>query len=481
MARRELTVFVSSTSNDLQDYRAIARNVILEVGWVPRMMEYFGALPELTVSACRSTVEQCDAMLLIVGFQRGWVPAREQGGDGVRSITALELATARERRIPVLVMLASETWPQNLCEKDPAARAWVEQFRGTLNLPAEFFDYELPTTDESRRLSAFRNKVKNVLLAHRERLAERREPAAPTPHYFESARVALLEGNCIPFVGPGVYGAGPLSPPALVGDLWADAPADQACTATASEYAERLGLGREAFLSRFARILTDQTGRAGRVATYDLIARLTFRPPPLVVSVCHDLVLENLLAANRKCAIVSHIVRSSGGEHDGKLLVSVLGQPPVICLADKLDVTGFDLVIYKPLGSPLLHPSGEEGPWSQGLDQELLEIDTVVATEADHPTFLGRLENQHTKVPSVFHRPFQRKVVLFLGLQLDVWHYRLVLQVFRSVELKSGQSRSMAVRTPGSAMETLAWEHLNTKMLHQDPNDFAATVMGAVR
>jgi hypothetical protein len=104
----------------------------------------------------------------------------------------------------------------------------------------------------------------------------------------------------------------------------------------------------------------------------------------------------------------------------------------------------------------------------------------VVATETDHLTFLGRLANQHaTKVPSAFHRPFQCKGLLFLGFPLDAWHHRLVLHVFQSLELKCAQARSLTVRTPESPMETLAWECLNTPIIHMDPNDFAASAREA--
>jgi hypothetical protein len=469
MPQRELKVFVSSTSNDLHDYRAVARNVILEMGWVPKMMEYFGAIPAPTVEACKSMLKECDVVLLLVGFQRGCVPTPEQGGDGTSSFTALELAFAHAQRIPVLAMLASETWPQNLCERDASAREWVERFRADLNLPAEFFDYEPPTTDEARRLAAFRTKVRGVLLAQRERMARQEPPENGGVDYFAGARALLLEGNCIPFLGPGVH-SDALSTPALVRELWPDVPVEQACLATAAEYAERILPSREAFLQRFERILSKQSAQAPSPPAHELVAHLRLQPPiPLLVSASHDMVLESRLAAAGTCAVVAHVVRSWNGEHDGKLLVLAPGRAPEICLADKLDVGKVDFIVYKPLGSPLLHAR---------LDPDL-EIDTVVATEADHLTFLGRLENQHTKVPSAFHRPFQRRPVLFLGLPLNVWHYRLVLQVFKSVELGSGRARSLAVCEPVSTMEKLAWQNLHGDAIRMDPNRFAARVMEA--
>ena len=105
-----LRVFVSSTSVDLEDYRRAAGEEIQSVGWHPVMMEHFGANPApTTLEACREMLWECDVVLLILAHRRGWVPTKEQGGDGVRSITEHELAFARQCDIPVYVLMASET------------------------------------------------------------------------------------------------------------------------------------------------------------------------------------------------------------------------------------------------------------------------------------------------------------------------------------------------------------------------------------
>ena len=114
---QRLTVFVSSTSRDLKDYREVAKDVILSLGWHPEMMEHWGAGPVPTVNECRARLRPCDLVLMVVAFQKGWVPAADQGGDGKDSITAIEHAYALERGIPVLAMLASDTWPGYLWEK----------------------------------------------------------------------------------------------------------------------------------------------------------------------------------------------------------------------------------------------------------------------------------------------------------------------------------------------------------------------------
>ena len=96
------------------------------------MMEHFGAMPEATVEACYKRLVTCNLVILIVAWRQGWVPAKEQGGNGEDSVTALELQFAREHHIPVLAFLADKSWPGDLREDNDAARAWVKKFRNEL-------------------------------------------------------------------------------------------------------------------------------------------------------------------------------------------------------------------------------------------------------------------------------------------------------------------------------------------------------------
>ncbi len=282
--RKSLGVFVSSTSQDLEDYRAVARNVILDLHWRPEMMEHFDAMPEPTVVACCNAVEQCDLMLLLVAWRQGWVPTVEQGGNGRDSVTALELAHARRKQIPVLVLLANTSWPGSLWEEEQGKREWVKSFREGLNQSAAFFDYEPPTTREAERLPGFRAIVKQNLLAFKERIPPD-EQETPGFEFFRSARDGLLEGASIPVLGCGVYGDGPLSSQALVKSLLKsllpgseDAPGglskERLPLATAAEYRERFDGSREQFLMRFRRILEQQAAEAASPPLLDWLAGL---------------------------------------------------------------------------------------------------------------------------------------------------------------------------------------------------------------
>lgn len=437
------------------------------------MMEDFGASSAATVAACRAELAQCQLMLLIVAFRKGWEPTIEQGGNARDSITALELAFARERRIPVLAMLASDdTWPIKLCDDDPDRRSWIKQFRSELNLPTEFFDYEDPAGADEKRLPGFREKTRKVLLSHQERLLAEKVAAAALPapglDYFTSARDSLLEGSCIPFVGSGVFGDGPLGVRALAAALGSTEDENGACLATVAEYRERFLGSRERFLNQLHKVMVAGSRDAELPVTLQLLLGLE-RRPPLVVATTHDQMIEASLAkvGTQRFAVVTHVISSAGGEHDGKILVLRRDGPPVLSPADKVEIDPEEFVIYRPLGSPLLHDR---------LDPAL-EIDTVVITETDHLTFLGRLENQHMQVPTRFCRLLQRRPLLFLGYGLDVWHYRLVMHVFQAIGGRGPGTHAMAVRRPASPMETVAWQRLGADVVSLDSNEFARRVI----
>jgi hypothetical protein len=173
-------VFVSSTSEDLPGYRRVVRDALLAMHWQPIMMEHFGASTEHTVEACCHRVLEADLVLLLVAFRRGWVPGPEQGGDGVRSITAYELDTARRKQMPVRMLLANgKNWPGALYEWDSDARAWLQDFRARLDQPAKIFDFEPELANAVDPLPRFRGAVDSILLDHSRWLMDWRGDAPP--------------------------------------------------------------------------------------------------------------------------------------------------------------------------------------------------------------------------------------------------------------------------------------------------------------
>jgi len=468
-AHQTIRVFVSSTQKDLKDYRAAARNVIGNLEWQPVMMEDFGASPDATVAACRKKIDSCKLMLLILAWRQGWVPSVEQGGNGRDSITSIELAYAREKSIPVLVLLASDRWPGNMWEEDAERRSYVKAFRENLNQPAQFFEDE-PITSGGEPMPAFRAKVKEALLSQKDRLLQERDrgPAGGAHvDYFDSARDGLLDGTDIPFLGPRLYGDGPLSPDALTDALLGrDKLEEGHFLATAAEYRERYLGSREHFLRQFGRIIREQTAAASIPAVHDLIVDKA--KPPLLVSTTWDMVLESRLEkADRDFVIVAHVVRSFSGEHDGKVVVLRRDAEPEFTSADELPTLKNDVVVYKPVGSPLLNDRLDEDDG----------VDTVVVTETDHAALLQRLENEKKGIPKRFALKFARKPLLFLGYGLDVWQYRLMMLAYQQTLRIPRRSTTLAVRVPESPLEEVAWKRLNADLVRMEPNAFAERVM----
>ena len=473
LSSRPINVFICSTSSDLSDYRAVGAHVIADLQWRPVMMEHFGAQPGDTVDACRRMVDQCDLLLLIVAWRRGAVPTPEQGGNGRDSITALELQHARSRNIPILALRARDTWPGNLWDHDQDALTWITQFRNELNMVAADFTFESPAASESERLPAFRALVKETLLAQKERFLQARGIAGGAD-YFPAARESIVSGRCVPIVGTGIYQREALSARSLASALlrddpgWPDFMQGQLSLATVAQYRERFDGSRDAFLRHLRAEIEEESRTARDMPVLDLLAMM---PAPVIVSVTYDRLLEDRLNRDgRKYAVVSHVIRSYEGTHDGSLLVIRPNAEPVICAADRFQLEPDETVIYKPQGSVFVADSVSAD----------LEIDTMVVTEVDHVLFLQYLKNQETGVPASITRRFRRSPLLFLGYEMDEWQYRLMAHVFQTAERQARTTATITVGHPDSLIEEVAWKRLNADVIRMTPNEFANSVVAPV-
>lgn len=460
-----IKVFVSSTSQDLTDHRAVARNVILDMNWHPVMMEHMGSSSQATVDACLDLVSQCELFVLIVAYRQGWVPTHDQGGNGIDSVTALELKHARENNIPVLAILSNDDWPGKLWEKDQLAREWVDQFRANLNLPAVFFDFEIDAS-----LPSFRTTLHAQMLSYRQSMIEKEVRAnslGADLEYLAEACEGMTSGNSIPFIGPFVYGDGPLSPSALAQSLYGEHSESELALTLAAEHREQRTGSRSVFLNQLSHIIREQSAMAPQCRIFDLVSSIS--KPWFVIYTGLDLRIENSLnEIGTPYVIVTHIGRSYRGIHDGKVLVLRQGEPAHICAADQLEVSDSENIIYRPLGSPLLHDQ---------LDEDL-ELDTVVITESDHLNFLGNSYRKATQIPTRFARWLDRRPLLFLGYAMEMWHFRLVMKVFQSVGGHYRRASTFAVRKPTSPMEEIAWRRLSTKRIPIELDEFIQQVTG---
>ena len=293
----------------------------------------------------------------------------------------------------------------------------------------------------------------------------------PEPDLMKVVLPLFSRKVVIPFLGSGMYGSGPLSSYALSIALLDRAglrAEENYAVATAAEYLERQYDDREQFLSSFREILEEQMSLVESTSVHDLILRMD--PPLLVVSTLYDDILERQLRdLSRSYVVVSHVLHSRQGQHNGQILIlrydpSTNLESIEICMADELDLDDDEsIIIYKVVGSPSIHDS---------LDPTL-EIDTVVATEYDHATFIFRLPDQQTSIPTAFSLPFRQRFLFFMGYTLDTWHYRLVAHLVG----KNGKRRRYTVRQPTSPIEHLSWRRLGAELIRFDPEAFAKLVI----
>jgi hypothetical protein len=112
--RPVLRIFISSTAVDLRDYREKVRDAVLRLEGLPIATETFSAQSGQPPSECMRMAAEADAVVCIVAHRYGYVPPRDLGGDGERSITWLEVDAAKRAGKPVFAFLV-----------DPNAR-WIE-------------------------------------------------------------------------------------------------------------------------------------------------------------------------------------------------------------------------------------------------------------------------------------------------------------------------------------------------------------------
>jgi hypothetical protein len=119
-------VFLSSTAEDLQLYRAAARDGAAKARFLPEMQEYWVARDHPPLDECLDRVSQADVLVVIVAYRYGWVP-EDQPGGGAKSITWLEVerAVGEDKEVLAFVVDERAEWP----DKSKEEYALVEAVR----------------------------------------------------------------------------------------------------------------------------------------------------------------------------------------------------------------------------------------------------------------------------------------------------------------------------------------------------------------
>lgn len=184
-----MRVFISSTSEDLVQYRAVVIDAVQHTGWQAIGMESFGTDTRPTVDACIGRVLECDLFVLILAFRYGWIPKPEEGGDGASSITRLEYDAAVKARKPIRILMANDDWPGRLWDSDSDLRGAILDFRRTVNRPAVFFPFEEFNPAATERMPRFRTTIRQELLRHKETLLDGGHEKKPVSTRPASERV----------------------------------------------------------------------------------------------------------------------------------------------------------------------------------------------------------------------------------------------------------------------------------------------------
>ena len=103
-------VFISSTLEDLADFRQAAQDAILRLDWQPINCGYWAAGGYPPLATCLEKVDAADAVVAIVAHRHGWTP-QDPPGDGKKSITRLECERAKALGKEVIPFLVDERAP----------------------------------------------------------------------------------------------------------------------------------------------------------------------------------------------------------------------------------------------------------------------------------------------------------------------------------------------------------------------------------
>jgi hypothetical protein len=115
--------FVSSTYEDLKNHRAHVIKILRRTGVFVDPMEDWTADSDEPKKFSQDRLTDCHFCVLLVSFQRGYVPDNE-----VNSIVQMEYQAAIAKGIDILVYLLDEhaSWPKhfNKLNSDPQVRKW---------------------------------------------------------------------------------------------------------------------------------------------------------------------------------------------------------------------------------------------------------------------------------------------------------------------------------------------------------------------
>jgi flagellar biosynthesis chaperone FliJ len=183
MAQRTHTVFVSSTSEDLTDFRDALHDHLTRTGiFICTHQKTMGGRHAETVASCREHAASADFYIGLIGMRRGWEP---DGDSEHRSITEIEYDSAKADSRFVYVTNERFPVPGNLRETDEEHRRQLE-FRQRVKTRI----VALPDFGSPERLAA---QIVQELLVHVQKRPTEPDPLANLPDAVAERILRLLD------------------------------------------------------------------------------------------------------------------------------------------------------------------------------------------------------------------------------------------------------------------------------------------------
>ncbi len=137
------TIYLSSTYEDLKEYRRIVFDALRKSKYTVIAMEDYVATDKRPVEKCLVDVARSDIYVGIFAFRYGYIPPSEHNNPAGLSITELELRHAERLEKPCLIFLVSEDafWPRKFDDGRSGKGEQINRLRGYLQTEkmASFF------------------------------------------------------------------------------------------------------------------------------------------------------------------------------------------------------------------------------------------------------------------------------------------------------------------------------------------------------
>lgn len=167
-------VYISSTVQDLKEYRESVTNVLRKCGFDVESMEKYPARDERPKGACEADAAGCDVYVGIFAWRYGYVPPEDNPEQ--KSITELEYLAAEKAGKPRFVFLLDENiaWPPTLLDSqqdgggkqilDLRNRLKTERWAAFFRSPDDLANQVLTTVIQYRSMKkvAFLSEIQDI-------------------------------------------------------------------------------------------------------------------------------------------------------------------------------------------------------------------------------------------------------------------------------------------------------------------------------